>query len=338
MSTIFVKYVSKKTKCVQWFPTIDLATDRPRYFVTGSWDNRPQNEISLWQIEGEAEIEDLSKIQSVVTNGDINNLQFLKADLLLAACSKKSVSVFQVSDNRLEHRNDIALSKEDICTSLISRKDGLVVCGTEHGQIFAFTIENSDKLQTLQNEDDCVINDIQLADQHQVVAATSSGQLKLWDLRDKGSKAQLYVQENDWSALWCIDKHPAQQHVIAGGTSDGAICIWDLRQPKLPSAKVEAHIGDVLDIQYHQSQPDHLFTCSSDGEIWHWDASNIQNSQDSQALSTPWLACDTAKRRIEITNLWQSYQLPINCLNVVNNSLIAGSDNEALAICNIIIR
>lgn len=40
MSAVFVKYVSSKTKCVKWFPTLDLATDRPGFFVTGSWDNR----------------------------------------------------------------------------------------------------------------------------------------------------------------------------------------------------------------------------------------------------------------------------------------------------------
>lgn len=338
MSAVFVKYISSKTKCVRWFPTIDLATDRPRFFVTGSWDNRSQNEISLWQIIGENEIEDLIKIQSIPINGDVNNLEFLKNDLLLAACSNKSIAVFQRTDNRLERNTNVNLGEQDVCTCLTSRKDGLIICGTELGLVRAFTLDNKEKFQILENDDDCVINDVKLVDQHQVVVGTSSGQLKLWDLREKGSKAQIYVQDNDWSSIWSIDKHPAQQHVIGGGTSEGAICIWDLRQPKFPSAKVDAHSGDVLGIQFHQSQPDNLFTCSSDGEVWHWDASSIQSSLDTEALCTPWLACDTAKRRMEITNLWQSYQLPINCLNVVNNSLIVGSDNEALAICNISIR
>lgn len=46
----------------------------------------------------------------------------------------------------------------------------------------------------MENDDDCVINDVKLVDQHQVVVSTSSGQLKLWDLREKGSKAQVFIQ------------------------------------------------------------------------------------------------------------------------------------------------
>lgn len=29
----------------------------------------------------------------------------------------------------------------------------------------------------------------------------------------------------------------------------------------------------VWEVHFHPSKPDHLFTCSEDGSLWHWDAS-----------------------------------------------------------------
>lgn len=29
----------------------------------------------------------------------------------------------------------------------------------------------------------------------------------------------------------------------------------------------------VWEVHFHPSNPDHLFTCSEDGSLWHWDAS-----------------------------------------------------------------
>ena len=31
----------------------------------------------------------------------------------------------------------------------------------------------------------------------------------------------------------------------------------------------------VWEVKFHPTSPDHLFSCSEDGSIWHWDASSV---------------------------------------------------------------
>lgn len=32
------------------------------------------------------------------------------------------------------------------------------------------------------------------------------------------------------------------------------------------------------EIKFHQSNPEHLFTCSDDGSVWHWDATQVNTT------------------------------------------------------------
>jgi hypothetical protein len=34
----------------------------------------------------------------------------------------------------------------------------------------------------------------------------------------------------------------------------------------------------VWEIKFHQSNPEHLFTCSDDGSVWHWDATQVNTA------------------------------------------------------------
>lgn len=38
---------------------------------------------------------------------------------------------------------------------------------------------------------------------------------------------------------------------------------------------------------FHQDRPDHLFSCSSSGESWHWDTSAVSRSA-RPGQSMPW--------------------------------------------------
>jgi len=31
----------------------------------------------------------------------------------------------------------------------------------------------------------------------------------------------------------------------------------------------------VWEVRFHPTHPSHLFTCSNDGSVWHWDSSDI---------------------------------------------------------------
>lgn len=41
----------------------------------------------------------------------------------------------------------------------------------------------------------------------------------------------------------------------------------------MPVSLLKAHEAEMWEVHFHPSNPDHLFTCSEDGSLWHWDAS-----------------------------------------------------------------
>uniref|UniRef100_A0A8C9GKY6 Nucleoporin 43 n=1 Tax=Piliocolobus tephrosceles TaxID=591936 RepID=A0A8C9GKY6_9PRIM len=109
----------------------------------------------------------------------------------------------------------------------------------------------------------------------------------------------------------------------------------------------------VWEVHFHPSNPDHLFTCSEDGSLWHWDAStdvpeksslfhqggrsstflshSISNQANiHQAVISSWLSTDPAKDRIEITSLLPSRSLSVNSLDVLGPCLVCGTDAEAI--------
>ena len=34
----------------------------------------------------------------------------------------------------------------------------------------------------------------------------------------------------------------------------------------------------VWEVKFHPTSPDHLFSCSEDGSVWHWDATSVAQS------------------------------------------------------------
>uniref|UniRef100_F6W5L5 Nucleoporin 43 n=1 Tax=Callithrix jacchus TaxID=9483 RepID=F6W5L5_CALJA len=109
----------------------------------------------------------------------------------------------------------------------------------------------------------------------------------------------------------------------------------------------------VWEVHFHPSNPDHLFTCSEDGSLWHWDAStdvpeksllfhqggrtstflshSISNQANvHQSVISSWLSTDPAKDRIEITSLLPSRTLSVNSLDVLGPCLVCGTDAEAI--------
>uniref|UniRef100_A0A9L0R1P8 Nucleoporin 43 n=1 Tax=Equus caballus TaxID=9796 RepID=A0A9L0R1P8_HORSE len=110
---------------------------------------------------------------------------------------------------------------------------------------------------------------------------------------------------------------------------------------------------DLWEVHFHPSNPDHLFTCSEDGSLWHWDASTDAPEKSSlfheggrssiflfhsisnqanvhQSVISSWLSTDPAKDRIEITSLLPNRTLSVNSLDVLGPCLVCGTDAEAI--------
>ena len=74
-------------------------------------------------------------------------------------------------------------------------------------------------------------------------------------------------------------KHPTQPHIVVGGGSNGVLAFWDLRGSQdYPLSVVKAHSDAVSEVHFHEQQPDHMFTCSQSGDVWHWNGSSVSRN------------------------------------------------------------
>lgn len=77
----------------------------------------------------------------------------------------------------------------------------------------------------------------------------------------------------------CITHHPTQKHIVVAGGGDGSLTVWDLRYNTYPTSQLNAHAKGVMEVLFHNDQPDNLFTCSLGGEVWHWNNSQVSKLQ-----------------------------------------------------------
>lgn len=129
------------------------------------------------------------------------------------------------------------------------------------------------------------------------------------------------------------------------------LCVWDVRQGSTPFSLMEAHSAEMWEVHFHPTNPDHLFTCSEDGSLLHWETSShsdmpsfLQGGRNNsmisrsamapaggnQSLISTWLSGDSSKGRLETTHMLPSQTLSVNSLDVLGQCLVCGTDGEAI--------
>uniref|UniRef100_A0A7N4NZB6 Nucleoporin 43 n=1 Tax=Sarcophilus harrisii TaxID=9305 RepID=A0A7N4NZB6_SARHA len=200
------------------------------------------------------------------------------------------------------------------------------------------------------------VMDLQFLDQERIVAASSTGCVTIF-LHHPNNQTLSVSQE--WVG--------AHYHIGPGSPSyrsapcTGIVC----NSPEIVTVGEDGRINlfrvdykeavrtIVWEVHFHPSNPDHLFTCSEDGSLWHWDASTEVPEKSSlfhqggrnstllahpssnqlnvnQSLISSWLSTDPAKDRIEITSLLPNRTLSVNSLDVLGSCLLCGTDAEAI--------
>ncbi|NXQ11030.1 NUP43 protein, partial [Peucedramus taeniatus] len=199
------------------------------------------------------------------------------------------------------------------------------------------------------NADSSTLHAVTFLRTMEILTVNSIGQLKVWDLRQQRNEpSQIFSLAGDRVPLHCVDRHPNQQHIVATGGQDGMLSIWDIRQGTMPVSLLNAHEAEMWEVHFHPSDPDHLFTCSEDGSLWHWDTSTnvsekpsflhqggrstayLSHSTINQSVVSAWLSNDPTKDRMEITNLIPNQTLSVNSLDVLGPCLVYGTDAEAI--------
>ncbi|XP_052236910.1 nucleoporin Nup43-like isoform X2 [Dreissena polymorpha] len=215
--------------------------------------------------------------------GDVTDMQFMTSDAIAASSSFGSLTIYR-------HRNLQSLEDAmqwvglhtglgDVscpCTCLATQGDDLIVTGGEDGRVNVLNVAHRAPVRTLEKANSCSINGIKFLKQLDILTIDSCGQLKIFDLRENTDEpSRTFSVSGEQVPLQCLARHPTQQHIVATGGHDGVLSIWDLRQERFPVTLLEAHAAPMWEVLFHPASPDHLFTCSEDGSVWHWDSSAV---------------------------------------------------------------
>ncbi|XP_062428357.1 nucleoporin Nup43 [Rhea pennata] len=366
MEDVCAKFVSQKISKARWRPLPAGALQLPDVFATGSWDNE-DNRISIWSVgdlgnvglngdyQGEPQL-----LCDIRHNGDVMDMQFLDQERIVVASSTGNVTIFR------HHQNNQTLSANQrwekahyhvdrnascggaACTGVICSNPEIVTVG-EDGRINLFRADQKDAVRTIDNADSSTLHAVTFLRTTEILTVNSIGQLKIWDLRQQRNEpSQIFSLTGDRVPLHCVDRHPNQQHIVATGGQDGMLSIWDIRQGTMPVSLLNAHEAEMWEVHFHPSNPDHLFTCSEDGSLWHWDTSTsvsekpsflhqggrsttyFSHSTINQSVVSAWLSNDPTKDRMEITNLIPNQTLSVNSLDILGPCLVYGTDAEAI--------
>uniref|UniRef100_A0A3Q3KKC4 Uncharacterized protein n=1 Tax=Monopterus albus TaxID=43700 RepID=A0A3Q3KKC4_MONAL len=338
MESINAKYVSQKISKTRWRPVSFSSLQQPDIFTTGSWDNE-DNKISFWSI-GNYEVSDIE-------DGFEGDPQLLcehkhEGDVL----DLQTISVSQHWARAHHYSCDDAP-----CTGVVCSIPEIITVG-EDGRIIVFRADQEGVFRVIENADSSTIHAVTYLRTTEILTVNSIGQLKIWDFRQQSnSPSQILSLSGNRVPLHCVDRHPNQQHIVATGGQDGMLCVWDVRQGNSPFSLMEAHSAEMWEVHFHPTNPDHLFTCSEDGSLLHWETTShsdvpsfLQGGRNSsmmsrsamapaggnQSLISAWLSGDSSKGHLEATHILPSQTLSVNSLDVLGQCLVCGTDGEAV--------
>ncbi|XP_018321857.1 nucleoporin Nup43 [Agrilus planipennis] len=338
-------FISDKTSKIRW--KTDPFNDS-NVFITGSWDDE-NNNLKLWEFQENKDDTDTYPfiLKSCAFQGDVTELQFVDLDSFVVSSSYGSVYLMRITSNEKElidieaciNWNKIHnFSENEVapCTSLSCYKNDIVTCG-EDGRINLLTSQHQNIVYSNNNADSCCINCVTFLKFNEVLTGNNRGLLKIWDFRqNQSSLCNSFILGQDQIAVTCVAVHPSQQHILVTGDEEGSITVWDLRKNTFPVNLLTVHTESISEIMFHPDHPDHLFSCSTAGEIWHWLSSSPATNTHTKLLNlqetdhNPWYISDNVKNKLEVFNLMPKLHFPINSLDLSRDRVLCGCDNEAI--------
>lgn len=186
----------------------------------------------------------------------------------------------------------------------------------------------------LDEADSCSLTCVTFLKHNEILTGNLRGLMKIWDLRcSENEPRKTFMLGDEQIAATCLAYHPTQRHIIVAGDEEGSLSICDLRFiSDIPITFLNAHKDSVSEIRFHPDLSDQLFTCSLDGEIWHWQPSGQRQSTllDVDTLSeNAWLSSDI-KNKVEVKILMPPVHKPLNSIDLNKDKLLCGADNEAM--------
>jgi nuclear pore complex protein Nup43 len=360
-------------------------------FATGSWDDQ-ENELSIWHVNEGADDnmtddDEMSQpavdgepalVSSAAHRGDVSDLLFLEHDNIVTASSCGSVFVYKYDQRlqtvRLHHTFDKLHRYRDgslhycPCTAVACRADEMIASVGEDGRLNVLALETARTapalVRSIEGANSCSLNAVCFLTQSEIAAVNSVGQFKIWDTRQASDDpVRIFVLTGERIPLHCMDPHPAQHHIVATGGHDGTLYLWDMRQEKYPITLLAAHSSSMWEVHFHPSHPTHLFSCSNDGSLWHWDSSEARlqpigmagtgsvraegagasllgsstlapsiGGSANTTIVNSWLMGDAARRHLVVKDLFAGNTVSVNSLDVSGSTLLCGTDGEQICV------
>ncbi|XP_065203661.1 nucleoporin Nup43 [Planococcus citri] len=348
-------FVSQKIQKVRWKP--DNLCDT---VVSGSWDD-DDNKLTLWRcykMENEEGFVKLKAQSCAQHYGDIMEIKFIDDRTVAVSSSVGSISLFKLC----EKNGDPSLDELKVWKNVHCYSNGEVASGTdmacfedtitsvgEDGRIVLISVKEKMPYRTIENADSCTIRCVSVHQFSQVLTGNSRGQMKVWDLRNNSNVPQtsFTLSGGGQVGFTRVISHPTQTHIKLAGGEDGTITVWDLRNNKFAVNSLNAHSQSVNELVFHPDRPEHLYSCSSNGQLWHWDSSKLNHSyipqfgvnesknisDNGEETGCPWMS-KNLKNRITVYSVIQNLHLPVNSLDVSGNFIVCGCDNEAVYLIN----
>ncbi|XP_065676405.1 nucleoporin Nup43 [Hydra vulgaris] len=343
---VIVSFVGQKISKVRWGQSYN-GEKNPCEFITGSCDDE-KNLVCKWKVSTENDNEPNLDSQLVV-EGSVTDLLVMSPGKVIYSNSNGDVSIVSLSSHDNKMKEDQSWKKlhrylstnEVACCTCLASYGQDIVTGGEDGKINLLLPERKKPIRVLENADSSNVTGLQFLSSTELVSINSTGQLKLWDIRqqklDKPEK--VLALSGNACPLLSVDKHPNQSHIVVTGHGDGVVGIWDIRQENGPVTLVDAHEAEVWTVMFHPLYPDNLFTCSQDGSCWFWDGASMNNeiiysnlNNNNSHSHSAWLYIDANKHKMETFSLVPFNKSPINSFDVCLSSLVCATDSEALII------
>ena len=371
------RFVYQKVNKIRWRPALSQSGRiAGSLFLTGSWDDE-ENAVKLWSWDDsldETQRNNTSEpaepeLKTVYKHkiGDVNDIQFINPDIAVCASSDGTISALKIAreissaSTQVQEAPSTGWALQEIgkweklhslqfqdasCNGLACSSENIASIG-EDGKLFLTNIKRREPIRKYNKADSCSLNTVIFMRNDEVATANMRGQLKIWDLRSNTEEAnKTCILSSEQISIGCVAKHPTQQHILCSGSEDGMLAFWDLRSQVYPVTLLSAHEQSVSEVHFHQQQPDHMFSCSQNGDVWHWNGSNIASkssnvlnfgnqlapNQSTHTIDTAaqWLNSEAVKNRVETQSLMSRQPLPVNTIDVLGNSVLVGGDNEAI--------
>jgi len=135
------------------------------------------------------------------------------------------------------------------------------------------------------------VEDLQWSPNQPTVFASCSSDrsIRLWDVRIKGRKSVLSIEQSHDSDVNVISWNKLTNYLLLSGGDEGGIKTWDLRQVKenpnhpTPAAAFFWHNAPITSVEWHPSE-DSIFAASgSDDQVTLWDLSVELDDEESAA-------------------------------------------------------